>query len=308
MIVTVTPNPSLDRTLRLPGPLRPGRVHRATGSATEASGKGVNVTRVLRANGIDSTAVLPLGGATGAELRALLTAERVPFTAVPIAGRIRSNITVLGSRSGTTKLNEPGPELTERELDELVAATGRAVRDSRARWLAICGSLPPGTPPGLVTRLVAAGHAAGAAVAVDSLAAELAEAVRAGADLVAHNDEVLAELGGELVTGADQAEDVAADLCPGTALVSLGELGAVVIRPDGTAMHAVPPPITVVNTAGAGDALLAGWLAAEGPAAARLARAVAWGASACLAEGTAELPDHPVAPELVTTTELQERR
>ncbi|WHT19078.1 1-phosphofructokinase family hexose kinase [Crossiella sp. CA-258035] len=307
MIVTVTPNPSLDRTLVLATRLRPGQVHRATASRTEASGKGVNVTRVLRANGIDSTAVLPLGGAAGAELRALLVAQQVPFAAVPIAGRIRGNVTVLDGRSGTTKLNEPGPELSAAEIDELVATTAKAVRTSQARWLAICGSLPPGAPPGLVTRLVAAGHAGGAAVAVDSSGAGLAEAVRAGADLVAPNGEELAELAGQPVTGPDSAAEAAANLFSGTALVSLGELGAVLVRPNGTAMHAVPPPVTVVNTAGAGDALLAGWLAAEGPAAARLARAVAWGTGACLAEGTAELPGHPVAPELVTTTELEER-
>lgn len=305
MIVTVTPNPSLDRTLVLTGRLRPGTVHRATGSSTEASGKGVNVTRVLRANGIGSTAVLPLGGPAGAELRALLAAEQVPFTAVPIAGRIRSNITVLDAR--TTKFNEPGPELTAKELDQLVAATGLAVRSTGARWLAICGSLPPGAPPGLVTRLIAAGHAGGAAVAVDSSGAGLAEAVRAGADLVSPNAAELAELAGQPVTDPDSAADVAANLCTGTALVSLGAMGAVLIRPNGTAMLAEPPPITVVNSAGAGDALLAGWLAAEGPAAARLARAVAWGASACLAGGTAELAAEPVSPATIRTTELPER-
>ncbi|MBP2475980.1 1-phosphofructokinase [Crossiella equi] len=306
MIVTVTPNPSLDRTLVLAAPLRPGTLHRAATSGTEASGKGVNVTRVLRAHGIAATAVLPLGGGPGAELRALLVAEDVPFAAVTIAGRVRSNVTVLDPEAGTTKLNEAGPELSAKEQADLVAITARIVRGTGARWLAVCGSLPPGCPPSLVTRLVAAGHAAGAAVAVDSSGEGLAEAVRAGADLVAPNAAELAELSGQPVTGPAQAAAVAADLFTGTALVSLGEQGAVLVRPDGTAMHAVPPGVTVVNTAGAGDALLAGWLAAEGPARARLARAVAWGTSACLAEGTAELPAHPVSPDRVTTTELEE--
>jgi 1-phosphofructokinase len=81
----------------------------------------------------------------------------------------------------------------------------------------------------------------------------------------------------------------------GTVLASLGAAGALLVTPDG-AWHATPPPITPVNTTGAGDALLAGYLSA--PALAppdRLTYAVSVGTSACLVESTAELPD-PLLP------------
>ena len=76
MIVTVTPNPSVDWTLEIASLTR-GLVHRIAGEHHEPSGKGVNVTRALNVNGVPSLAVFPLGGSEGAEMEALLVAEQV---------------------------------------------------------------------------------------------------------------------------------------------------------------------------------------------------------------------------------------
>ena len=85
MIVTVTLNPSIDRTLTVPALIR-GEVIRAESTMADPGGKGVNVTRFLTAHGTDSVAVLPAGGATGNALLGLLDDAGIPHRAIPIAG------------------------------------------------------------------------------------------------------------------------------------------------------------------------------------------------------------------------------
>jgi len=296
MIVTLTPNPSLDRTVRLEE-LVPGVVNRTSPARVEASGKGVNVTRVLSAHRRSSVAVLPAGGAEGYQLVALLSADGVKVCAVPVGGPVRVNVSVVTPGGQTTKLNEPGPLLSTSDIEALLAATVDAVRG--ARWLVIAGTLPPGTGPDLVARAVVAGQAAGARVAVDTSGPALIAAAHAGADLLTPNVAELAETTGRPIVTLTDAVEAADQLGPAV-LVSLGGDGALLVSPE-HCLHAVPPPIDVVNTVGAGDALLAGWVADEtDDPAARLARAVAWGSSACLAVGTADLPEHPVTADAVT--------
>ena len=312
MIVTVTPSPSLDLTYVLPAALDPAtEVHRARSSSIEASGKGVNVSRALARTGVPTVAVLPVAGATGRQLLDLLDADAVPHRAVEQSGMTRVNTSVL-QPGRTTKVNAPARPPTTAETDMLVAATAGALAHAReadpgsAHWLAVCGSLAGGRAEDVLRRLVAAAHAAGARCAVDTSSGALAAAVRAGADLLSPNAVELADL-----VGPDQAfaardgvdPGIVADVAAGVArsfggqlIVSLGRQGAV--WTDGVeARHAAGPSVAPQNTAGAGDALLAGWLAGPvgaGPSSAesgeqgeqRLARGVAWGAATCLSPGT----------------------
>lgn len=140
MIATLTPNPSLDRTVEIPELVR-GAVLRATASRIDPGGKGVNVARALLANGHDAVAVLPTGGPVGAQLMDLLAQEEVKAVGVPIAGPVRANITVAEPDGTVTKLNEPGPELSAAEIGRLLAETVRAAGD----WVVGCGSRS--TPP-----------------------------------------------------------------------------------------------------------------------------------------------------------------
>src|SRR5690606_38536407 len=154
MILTVTLNPSLDRTIEVAS-LEPGAVNRALRTRLDPGGKGVNVTRALLANGHDSRAVVPLGGPDGAQLLALLEAERVLVSSVPVAGHTRSNVTVAEPDGSVTKLNEPGASLTPAELETL---TGLVLELSApGDWVVLCGSLPPGVDEGeyaAMTRLL----------------------------------------------------------------------------------------------------------------------------------------------------------
>jgi 1-phosphofructokinase len=316
VIVTVTPSPSLDLTYVLPAALDPDtEVHRARTSSIEASGKGVNVSRALARMGVPTIAVLPVAGATGRQLLDLLDADGVQHRAVEQSGMTRVNTSVL-QPGRTTKVNAPVRPVTIAETDMLVAATAGALAHAReadpgsAHWLAVCGSLAGGRAEDVLRRLVATAHAAGARCAVDTSSGALAAAVRAGADLLSPNAVELADLVGPdqaFATGDGVDPGIAADAAAGVAratggqvLVSLGPQGAV--WTDGVeARHAAGPSIQPQNTAGAGDALLAGWLAGPvgaGPSSAesgeqgeqRLARGVAWGTATCLSPGTVAPP------------------
>jgi 1-phosphofructokinase family hexose kinase len=305
VIVTVTPNPSLDRTYHV-DELRLGELHRANYVAVEASGKGVNVSRVLLALGVPTVAVLPVGGREGRELAGLLSSAGLAHRGVGVGGAARVNITVIEPGGRTTKVNGPGEPLTEAELDALVGEAGRVAVENGASWVACCGSLPPGAGPDLVVRLIQAAHSAGARAAVDTSGAALSAALGAGADLVKPNREELAELAGRDLPTLGDVVAAAGDVAAGgtTVLASLGPDGAVLVEGD-RCLWASAPPIEPVNTAGAGDTLLAGYLAAgPGDPGRRLAEAVALGTSACLVARTVELPGRTVSPADVTVRSL----
>jgi 1-phosphofructokinase len=285
MIVTLTANPSVDRTIEVAA-LRPGTVIRALASRVDAGGKGVNVARALAAHGCKARAVLPSGGAEGAQLEALLADSGIDLLAVPIAGSIRANVTVVEAAGVTTKLNEPGPGLSPDELDALAVTVSDAA--AQADWVVLSGSLSPGAPADWYARLTRRLRGTGPRVAIDSSGPPLAEAITARPDLVKPNRDELAELTGRPIdTIADVIRAARTLTARGvdTVLTSLGPAGAVLVRRD-AAWHATAAALEPRSTVGAGDALLAGYLAAgaDGPAA--LAEAVAWGSAAAALPGS----------------------
>lgn len=288
MIVTVTLNPSLDRAMEV-GRLERGEVIRATAARLDPGGKGVNVSRALLANGVPSVAVLPCGGDEGGQLVRLLEAEGVEVLAVPISGRTRSNVTLAEPDGTVTKVNEPGPALLRVEFDEI---TGRVLaRAGSADWVVLCGSVPPGMPADTYARLCRRLRTAGIRVAVDTSGPALREAAVAGATLVKPNRDELAEVVGaapaelaglaDVVAAARQLRSWGA----GTVLASLGADGAVLVDADGVAAGTCPVA-RPRSTVGAGDALLAGFLAAGAHGSAALAEGLAWGAAAVSLPGS----------------------
>ena len=142
MIVTVTPNPSLDRTVTLATPLTRGAVHRVSSATTEPGGKGVNVACALSLAGVDAVALLPASGTD--PLVTALQASGVPFRCVPITAPVRTNIAVTEMDGTTTKINEPGPALSGSELKAVVEVVLSAA--GSADWAVVCGSIPPSLP------------------------------------------------------------------------------------------------------------------------------------------------------------------
>ncbi|GAA2359451.1 1-phosphofructokinase [Saccharopolyspora halophila] len=298
MIVTVTPNPSLDRTVQIDR-LTAGSVHRARRVHLDPGGKGVNVARALAAAGVPTLALLPSGGPEGARIAELLAPEAVPVVEVPVSAPTRSNLAVVESDGTTSKFNEPGPELTAAEVAALESAV--ADRAGRAGWLVTSGSLPEGCPEDLHARIVRAARAAGAGVAVDTSGRPLELACRAAPDLVKPNLAELAGLAGgplrDLGDVLDVAHRVRADGV-GAVLVSLGRLGAVLV--DGTgSWYATGVATEVRSTVGAGDAMLAGFLRASDPGEAALRSAVAYGTAAVRLAGSRMPGPDDVHPQRV---------
>lgn len=301
MIVTVTPNPSIDRTVTLPARLVRGAVHRVQSVSTEPGGKGVNVARALTLAGLDTLAILPAGGRD--PILSALQSCGVPFYAVPVDGAVRTNLTITESDGTTTKINEPGAVIDEAALAALTAAI--LDRAESARWVVLSGSLPPGMPDSWYADVVARLRPFDCKVAVDTsdapLAALAAEFGRAAPDLIKPNAEELAGLAGvaaehleaalaqgdpdPVVGAARQLIDRGAH----TVLATLGPAGAVLVDETGSWL-ATPPPIKPRSTVGAGDSSLAGYVRADVAGAQppqRLQMAVAYGSGAAALPGSA---------------------
>ncbi|MGW2862287.1 1-phosphofructokinase [Streptomyces sp. NPDC001205] len=301
-ILTVTPNPSLDRTYEVPGLVR-GEVLRATGERVDPGGKGVNVSRAVAAAGHRTVAVMPLGGAPGALVAELLRAEGIEVAPVPVAGHTRSNIAVAEPDGTLTKINAPGPELTAAESESLLDTVRE--HSGRADWIACCGSLPRGLAPQWYADLVARAHAAGAKVALDTSGPSLLAALRERPDVVKPNAEELAQaVGRPLATVGDavKAAEEVRELGAGAVLASLGADGQLLVTASGT-YFASAPVATVRSNVGAGDASLAGFLAAGGEGPAALAAAVAHGAAAVQLPGSVMPTPGDLDPAAVTVTD-----
>lgn len=296
MILTLTANPSLDRTLEVATELERGEVQRATAVRAEPGGKGVNVSRVVAEAAIPTVAVLPAH--TGDPLLAALDAVGLEHLTIGVEGEVRSNITIAEADGTTTKVNAPGLPLNTAQIDALTELI--LARAADATWIALCGSLPPGVPDDWYRTLADELVSRGCRVAVDTSGAPLRAVTTGPLDLIKPNDEELAEVTGvdpqvlrEAARNLDLAPIVAAStdliaVTGGAVLATLGAAGAVLSTPTGS-WFATPPPIVPRSTVGAGDSSLAGYLIAdtrgEGPAQ-RLRSAVAYGAAAAALAGT----------------------
>jgi len=289
MIVTVTPNPSLDRTYDV-GQLVVGEVNRAVRTHLDPGGKGINVSRTLVRHARPTVAVLPVGGSDGAELVGALDALGVPTHTVAVGGGTRSNVAVVDGAGVTTKINAAGPALGPGEVAALVAAVEHEVdRAGEDVWVVLAGSVPAGAQ-GLYPRLVEVARSRGASVAVDASGADLAGVVASGGTtLLKPNLEELSELLGESpVTVGEIVACAHRLLARGhrQVLVSLGPDGALLVD-AAASWWAGGAPLVPRSTVGAGDCTLAGFLGATGDDGARLRTAVAWGRAATSLPGSA---------------------
>jgi 1-phosphofructokinase len=283
VIVAVTPNPGLDRTL-LVRRLRRGELHRVARATVEPGGKGINVARVLSAHGIATQAVFPAGGAEGEALVAMLAPE-ISVRCVTIGEPLRVNVAVVEPGGRVTKLNEEGPELTSADNRSMLTAVRDAARG--ADWVVSCGSLPRGLSIDFHAQVVAVAHAEGALAAVDASGDALAAALASGPDLIKPNREELEEAVGRAIETFGQAVDAAQALLDQGSrrvLASFAGAGAILVDRNHT-WHGMARCDRVQSTVGAGDALLAGFLAADGAPETALRQAVEWAAQSVATPG-----------------------
>lgn len=298
-LITVTPNPAVDVTYRLPH-AKWGEVNRVQTVLRRAGGKGVNVARVLGQLGFAVEASGFLGGSNGAALSRLLEGSLVSQHWVPIALETRCT-TVVTDDVSTTLLNEPGPEVSSADWRRLTADV--AARSRPGDVVILSGSCPPGTSAADVREFVQSVRASGAVIVVDTSGPLLTTAADAGADLLKPNHHELREVTGtdDVIRGAEALIARGARVVA----VSRGAQGIVVVAgrgPQVRAWQAAPVEVVQGNPTGAGDAAVAAFALAlrrvaqgaslEVVLPVELGRAVALSAAAVLAPvaGVVDLP------------------
>ena len=225
MILTVTLNAAIDRTVAVPS-FRQGNRHRAVEASTVAGGKGVNVARALKLLGRPVIATGLAGGPTGARLMERLAEESILTDFTWIAGESRTNLAVIDPTSGEqTEINERGPDVSAEELDRFLEKLLYLARG--ARICAIAGSLPPSVPATFSARIVEELKALGVETIVDTEGEPLLASLRAEPAAVTPN---VREAEGAVGHEFNDREDLLSGL---RSLVELGAANAVITRPEG---------------------------------------------------------------------------
>jgi 1-phosphofructokinase len=259
--VTVTLNPAIDRTVTIPH-FTAGSVNRVETVRSNPGGKGVNVAASLADSGQRVAVTGFLGRDNTASFEALFRDKKIADHFVRIAGQTRVGIKVVDPALGqTTDINFPGAAVASDDLDAL----GEQIAALDAGCFVLAGSLPPGVDPAIYQRLVGELRARGKRVVIDASGAPLRHAIMARPQLIKPNVQELGELLGTTLRGEREIIAAARQLLAGgleTVVVSMGKDGAVFVTTS-EAVIARPPEVEVRSTVGAGDAMVAGIVAAH---------------------------------------------
>lgn len=322
MIITLSANSSLDKTVNLGSELIPGEVHRIISTHTDPGGKGINVARVAQEAGQAVRCVLPAQPTD--LLLHLLDQVQLPYRATSSSGLVRTNLTVMDQNQETTKINEPGPKLSPEQAEELLGALEEEAGQLQpGEWVVMAGSLPQGLPADFYVTCVRRLAGRGVRVAVDTsdapLAALGASLGEVKVDLMKPNAFELADLLGGDGAALERAA-MSGDYLPvarkalelhqrgvNAVLATLGPAGAVLVT-EGKAWCGTSPDVTVRSTVGAGDSFLTGFVLAQIQGKGleeSLATALAYGAAACAKPGTQAPKPDEIHPEEAKITPLE---
>jgi 1-phosphofructokinase/tagatose 6-phosphate kinase len=265
MIITVTLNPALDKTLEVPS-FTPGRRHRSVEQVTMPGGKGINVARVIKRLGQPVIATGLAGGATGTRIVEALNDEAILNAFVRIREDSRTNTAVLDPTTGSqTEINERGPAVSPAELDLfreklLYLAQG-------ASMCIFAGSLPRGLEPDIYAELIREVKRLGVTTIVDTEGEPLRLAVRAEPDLVTPNELEAEELVGQEFNDADDRAQAVIEMTrlgAGEAIMTVRDGCYASLNGEETALYRVSvPEAEATSRIGSGDAFLAGYVAAR---------------------------------------------
>jgi 1-phosphofructokinase/tagatose 6-phosphate kinase len=266
MIITVTLNAALDKTLEVPN-FTPGRRHRTVDQKTMPGGKGVNIARAIKRLGQPVIATGLAGGATGTRVVEALNDEAILNAFVRVREESRTNTAVLDPTNGLhTEINERGPSISAHELE--------LFRDKLlylAKGASICvfaGSLPRGVDPDVYANLIRGVRKLGVTTIIDTDGEPLRLAVRAEPDVISPNELEAEELVGHEFNGVDDRAQAVADIA------GLGPAEAIMTVPDGcygqvleagtqTLYRVSIEPLEARSPIGSGDAFLAGYVASR---------------------------------------------
>ena len=266
MILTVTLNAAIDRTVAVPS-FRQGHRHRAVEASTAAGGKGVNVARALKLLDRPVIATGLAGGPTGARLMERMGEESILTDFTWISGESRTNLAVIDPTTGEqTEINERGPDVSSEELERFLEKLLYLARG--ARICVIAGSIPPSVPASFLGRVVADLKGLDVETILDADGEPLTAALRAGPAAVTPN---ASEAEGAVGYEFNDRDDLLAGL---QELVELGAGEAIITKEEGCfaslledskrrAFEVIAPTQEPVAAVGSGDAFLAGFAAAR---------------------------------------------
>ncbi|MEZ5786453.1 MAG: 1-phosphofructokinase [Xanthobacteraceae bacterium] len=295
-IVTVSLNAAIDQTVSIPN-FAAGEVNRVAWEQSDAGGKAVNVASFLADVGHTVAVTGILGSENQERFLRLFGEKRLIDRFVRVPGRTRVNIKVVDEvRRQVTDINFPGVTAGAKAIDAVIATIDVLAEDG-AELFVLSGSLPVGVGPTIYRDITTRLKTRGCKVALDTSGEALAHAIEAAPDIIKPNIDELAELVGHALDS--EAAIVAAaralreERGVDWVVVSMGDQGAIFVTGD-AAIRAVPPPVSIRSTVGAGDAMVAGALHAilqnlDVAACARLATAFSLGALGGIG---ANLPPH----------------
>lgn len=257
MIITVTLNPALDKTVQISG-FTIGGVNRVESSRFDIGGKGINVAKVIRNLGHECTAMGFLSGRSGQYIEKCLEEIGIDCDFVHTAGETRTNIKIADMlRQTNTDLNENGPTVSPKAIEELEERLLNRV--SAGDIVVFSGSVPPGVDCDIYRKWITLMKSIGADTILDADGELFCRGIMAGPGAVKPNvheleifchrplqtpEEVMEEAGKMFSYGVD------------TVLVSMGSLGAILLSKS-RMIHSPGLPVMVESTVGAGDAMVA---------------------------------------------------
>lgn len=302
MLICISPNPAIDRRLRLKS-IAIGEVNRALSAQPFPGGKAAHVAMVARALGLEVMWVGFLGGASGEECETGLSALGVPLTIVRTRTETRANLEIISADGTVTEILEPGGSVTEGEVERFLATCRDIFAESReGTQVALSGSLPPGAPADLYGELIRLAHLYGCRTLLDTSGDALRHGLEAGPDLVKPNRDEAAWFAGHPVDDAISATEVAQKLFKAHAqsvAISLGPDGMVwQSSADSTPLISQLTPIADCSSVGCGDAVLAGFAVAHERGLRdeeTITLAVACGTANCLADAPGQIDPGDVA-------------
>ena len=257
MIITVTLNPALDKTVILPG-FAVNTVNRVSATRLDPGGKGINVSKVVKALGGKTLALGVLGGAAGGYIQAAMDKMELPNDMVLTGEITRTNLKIIDPLLQTnTDINEPGGPVSEETLDAVWHKLTKAVKPGDTVVLA--GKNPPGMPDSRLADWVTRLHGMKVYTCVDTVGEPMQQAIAAQPDIIKPNREELAEIAGRRMVTDDDVLTAARELVDrgvGLVTASLGADGAIFVTRN-QAFRGYAPKVSVVSVAGAGDAMMA---------------------------------------------------
>ncbi len=257
MIVTVTMNPAIDKTVDI-GKFERGDLNRIKRVEIDAGGKGINVSKTIRELGGESIATGFVGGTSGTIIKQVLTDLGLRIDFVEVKGETRTNLKVVEETGEVTELNEPGPEVSKDQLNDLLnRLEGYANPDT---LFVLAGSIPAGIPTDIYRKITEQVHQKGAKVLLDADGVLFSESLKGKPDMLKPNRSELERYyqmdyrasEQELVSMGEKLLDQGVSM----AAISLGQMGAIFLT-KGKRYRCPGLRVKAHSTVGAGDALVA---------------------------------------------------